>query len=341
MNCRRALWRRHAQSLPACGLAACLALAAALAACGRGEDPNAMAAPLKVLQTHESEGARLDLSLERESLTTAGSVLLRLEVECAESDTVDFPGPDDSFGEFAVVRDEELSGRLVGNRRVVRGHDYVLQPFLPGEYEVPALTVALNGSAEIATEPFAIAVASVLEDPESADLLEIADAIDMPAPWWWWVSLALGAAAILGGAAWWWKRRKEQRLAPLPVPVHEAALAALDALLAEDLPAAGRLKPFYMRLSDVVRRYIEERFGFRAPEQTTEEFLTAMAGTAQIRKDHQQLLRRFLQQADMVKFAEFLPGREATGGAVEAARRFIQQTIPNEPVLGQDRRSTG
>ena len=238
MNCRRALWRRHAQSLPACGLAACLALAAALAACGRGEDPNAMAAPLKVLQTHESEGARLDLSLERESLTTAGSVLLRLEVECAESDTVDFPGPDDSFGEFAVVRDEELSGRLVGNRRVVRGHDYVLQPFLPGEYEVPALTVALNGSAEIATEPFAIAVASVLEDPESADLLEIADAIDMPAPWWWWVSLALGAAAILGGAAWWWKRRKEQRLAPLPVPVHEAALAALDALLAEDLPAA-------------------------------------------------------------------------------------------------------
>ena len=341
MSCRRALWRRPARGLPACGLAACLALAAALACCGRGEGPNATRAPLKVLQTHESEGVRLELALERESLTTAGSVLVRLEVECAESDTVDFPGPDGSFGEFAVVRDEELSGRLVGNGRVVRGHDYLLQPFLPGDFEVPALTVALNGSAEIATEPFAIVVESVLEDPQSAELLEIADAIDIPVPWWGWVLMVLGAAAILGGALWWWKRRQEQRLAPRPVPIHEAALAALDALLAEDLLAEGRLKPFYVRLSDVVRRYIEERFGFRAPEQTSEEFLTAMAGTAQIRKDHQQLLRSFLREADMVKFAEFLPGQEATGGAVEAARRFIQQTIPEELVLSRDRPSTG
>lgn len=340
MSRARADWRQGSRVLPAWRWAACLALAAVLASCGRGEDPDTPVTPLELVQTHESEGARLDMWLERDSLTTAESVLLRLEVECAESDQVRFPRPDDSFGEFAVVRDEEVSGRLVADRRVVRGHDYLLQPFLPGDYEVPALKVVLNGSSEIATEPIAVVVESVLEDPDAAELREIADAVDIPIPWWWWVLMVLGAVAGLGGAVWWWKRRREQRLAPRPVPIHEAALAALDALLAEELLAEGRLKLFYMRLSDVVRRYIEERFRLRAPEQTTEEFLQAMGGSPEIRKDHQQLLRNFLQEADMVKFAEYLPGREATGRAVEAARRFIQQTIPEPQILGQRSRGS-
>ena len=95
----------------------------------------------------------------------------------------------------------------------------------------------------------------------------------------------------------------------------------------------GYLKLFYLRLSDIVRHYIEDRFGLRAPEQTTDEFLAALADAPQIRGDHQQLLRRFLRQADMVKFAKFMPGADETGGAVEAARRFIEQTIPEDPAM--------
>ena len=47
-------------------------------------------------------------------------------------------------------------------------------------------------------------------------------------------------------------------------------------LLAENLPAQGLVKEFYLRLTGIVRQYVEDTTGIRAPEQTTEEFLRDM-----------------------------------------------------------------
>ncbi len=277
----------------------------------------------------------MELALDRESLTTADSALLRLEVECSEADDVGFPDSQDGFGQFAVIREDALPVRLLDDGRVVRGREYVLQPFLPGEYQVPALEVTLNASSRVSTEPVEVAVESVLDDPQAAELLDITQPVDVPVPWWWWVAIGLALVAAMAGLAWWWKRRKSARSVPRHVPAHEAALAALEALLAEGLLARGAFKPFYLRLSDIVRRYVEERFGLRAPEQTTEEFLAAMSAAPVIRGDHQALLRGFLKQADMVKFAEFVPDADEVGGAIEAAKLFIQQTVPDELLVGE------
>lgn len=321
------------------GPGAAWVLGAALAACGPGAGPEEGQPPPAVTQLQEHGGARLELTLERDSLTTAETVGLRLEVECAESDTVEFPDADSGFGVFSVIRDRQLPARLAADGRLLRGREYELQPFLPGEYEVPALTVRLNGGLEISSEPVQVTVESVLEDPESAELLDIGDAVDVPAPRWWWAGTSLGVAAALAGLAWWLKRRRTRREEPPPVAAHEAALAALEELLAGGLPSGAAMKGFYLALSDIVRRYIEERFGLRAPEQTTEEFLSAMAETPVIRRDHQALLRAFLQQADMVKFAQFQPRRHEAGEAGAAARRFIEQTVPDEMLLGAEGRA--
>ena len=322
---------------PAARAAAALAAGAALLACGSGPEVPASAEPA-VARSFERDGARLDLSLDRDVLTTVDSAALRLEVESAEADEVQFPDSTDGFGPFAVVRDEALDDRLLESGRRARGREYVLQPFLPGAYELPALTVQVNGEPRLVTDPVPVTVESVLEDPESSDLKDIADPVDVPVPWWWWaLGTALLAAAAVA-AAWWWKRRAAALAAPRFVPPHEAALAALDALLAEGLPEGPAVKRFYLRLSGIVRHYLEERFGLRAPEQTTEEFLAEMATGPAVGKDHQQLLRRFLEQADMVKFAKFAPGRDEIGAAVDSARRFVRQTVPEEIVAAPDRR---
>lgn len=307
---------------------ACLAMALALAwsSCaseGGGEDSQPA-----IAKTYEAASGRLEVTLDRSSLTTAESALLRLIVEAGEGDTVSFPDSEDGFGEFAVVSDEAVSERLLDGGRLEHIREYVLQPFLPGEYELPPLTVTLNGSDTISSETLTIPVESVLQNPESADLLDIAAPVDMPAPWWWWALLVLLLAVAVGAAWWLWKRRREKLTAPRVVPPHEIALSALDALLSDSLLASGAVEMFYLRLSDIVRHYIEDQFSLRAPEQTTEEFLAAMSRGPQIRRDHQSLLRDFLQRADMVKFARFVPDADETGGAVEAARLFIEQTVP-------------
>lgn len=283
-----------------------------------------------VTRQAENGGARLALTLDRDVLSTVDTATLRLEVETDEADSVEFPDAGDGFGDLAVLREEPAADRLLGSGRVLRARQYVLQPFLPGEYEIPSLVVTLNGTSELATEPITITVESVLEDSEDAELRDISEPVEVPAPWWWWAAALMGVAAVLAAWAWWRRRRSAAGSGPRAIPPHESALAALDALLAGGMPGPESLKDFYLRLSDIVRRYIEERFGLRAPEQTTEEFLVGMAAEPTIRNRHKKLLRGFLGQADLVKFAQLVPDRSEIRSAVEAARRFVRQTAPDD-----------
>ena len=90
------------------------------------------------------------------------------------------------------------------------------------------------------------------------------------------------------------------------------------------------IKLFHLRISDILRRYIENRFGVRAPEQTTEEFLTAASGIRLHEKailgNNRPLLADFLTHCDLVKFARHEPTRDECEKTVSLCREFIEQT---------------
>jgi len=83
----------------------------------------------------------------------------------------------------------------------------------------------------------------------------------------------------------------------------EVAHAALALLLAENLPGRGLVKEFYLRLTGIVRQYVEDTTGIRAPEQTTEEFLRDMRTRAVFPPERSARLADFLEAADLVKYA--------------------------------------
>ena len=62
-----------------------------------------------------------------------------------------------------------------------------------------------------------------------------------------------------------------------------------------DLIAKGLVREYYYRITNILRHYIEDRFGLLAPERTTEEFLTEMAHTNQLDAAHKILIREFLE----------------------------------------------
>ena len=88
----------------------------------------------------------------------------------------------------------------------------------------------------------------------------------------------------------------------------------------------GEAKLFYLRLSNVLRHYIEDRFGLRAPEQTTEEFLVELRQGQPFGSAHKELLQSFLEHCDLVKFAELQPTRGEAETTVALCRRFIDET---------------
>ncbi|MBM3859108.1 MAG: hypothetical protein FJ395_05595 [Verrucomicrobia bacterium] len=153
------------------------------------------------------------------------------------------------------------------------------------------------------------------------DILDIKPAVPIPLDWWWWAA-ALTSVAIGAALFWWWKRQQPQVVTPAVAPLtpYEIAMRALQQLREEN-PV---IEIFYTRLSDIVRHYIEERFGLRAPERTTEEFLAE----ANLPAGQMALLGAFLQECDLVKFARHQPDASDRQRAFAAAEKFVEETKP-------------
>lgn len=110
----------------------------------------------------------------------------------------------------------------------------------------------------------------------------------------------------------------------------ERAIDRLEELKSNNPAAPDEVKAYYTELSDIIRRYLEERFGLRAPEMTTPEFLRSLQETPQLSSGQQESLRDFLNACDMVKFAKHPAGTREMEGAWLLARRLIEETKGGE-----------
>jgi hypothetical protein len=110
-----------------------------------------------------------------------------------------------------------------------------------------------------------------------------------------------------------------------PVPAHVRAKQKLD----EALALIAQPKPFVVAVSDTARAYLEERFNFRAPERTTEEFLRELSSTDLLAAEQKESLGNFLESCDLVKFAKYEPGENELRGLHGSAVKLVEETEPH------------
>jgi len=145
--------------------------------------------------------------------------------------------------------------------------------------------------------------------------------------WVWWLLGLLAVGAVLFFLwRWWQKRRSEIAFVP-PIPAHVRARQKLD----EALALIAQPKPFVVAVSDTTRTYLEERFDFRAPERTTEEFLRELSGTDLLAREQKDSLGNFLASCDLVKFAKYEPGENELRGLHSSALRLVEETASSTP----------
>ena len=97
-------------------------------------------------------------------------------------------------------------------------------------------------------------------------------------------------------AGWQLNRRRARRR--VEVPPHVWALRELEQVEKLQLPAAGQVERYYTSLSDILRAYLERRFQFDTPRQTTAEFLDALQHSSKLSPEQQDRLRDFLGRFD-------------------------------------------
>jgi hypothetical protein len=158
------------------------------------------------------------------------------------------------------------------------------------------------------------------------ELRDIKPPVEIPSGWTWvWWGLGVLALAALSFWAWrYWQRRQAQQLVIPVVPPHVLAKQKL----LEALSRIGQPKEFCILVSDTVRWYLEQRFDFRAPERTTEEFLYELQATDLLTPDQKQSLGEFLNRCDLVKFARYEPGEPELRELHSAAVRLVEETEP-------------
>jgi hypothetical protein len=160
-------------------------------------------------------------------------------------------------------------------------------------------------------------------------LRDIKPPVEIPTGWLWalWVLSALLLAALAFLAWLYWQKRQAQAVLVPIIPPHVRAKQKLQ----EALALLSQPREFCIMVSDTIRYYLEERFTFRAPERTTEEFLIELQKTNLLTPDQKESLGEFLKRCDLVKFARYEPGEPELRDLHDSALRLVEET---EPVSG-------
>lgn len=280
-------------------------------------------------RTAATDGATLAIRLDRDRITTAEWLTLEVEVHAAEGRAVRLPARAElEAGSLHVERMHTAPPELVEEGMVRWVRRFELQPFLAGDYTVPALQVAVAASETgLASEPIPVDVVSVIDPGESAPRpREVHEPVAV-APRTAQVALLAGVGLAVAGIGvasviWWRRRAARTRAREALVPPHEAALRALRKLAAGDLPERDPLG-FHHAVADVLRRYLEQRFAVHAPERTTEELMLIVADADWLDNLQRRALHAFLARCDQVKFAGARPPAAAARGLIDTATDLV------------------
>jgi hypothetical protein len=124
----------------------------------------------------------------------------------------------------------------------------------------------------------------------------------------------------------WLRRPKPEPYVP-PVLPWIAALEELEAIRTSNLIADGRADEYFDRVSDCVRKYLGARYGFDGLESTTAEMERTLARVRPAVRGI-DTINRFLEEADLVKFARVVPTENDCLAALERGVTIVRNTTP-------------
>ena len=330
-----------------------LLAAAVLSSCsGTGKPQPETPVPKEpaIKKTYQRGPFGVRLLADKDSLSIAESVLLTIEAEVEEGFEAELPQFGEKLGEFGIRDYRDEPPRLTPEKKVLARKVYTLEPFLSGDYVIAPMEVRFRKQADaaggdengtnrggqwpraISTDEITIKVHSLLEkDQKELALNPIKGPVELPAqplpPRYLLFGLAV-AGLVAGGTLLLIRRKRAVNRKPSEpaLPAHELAYRQLREVLAEQLIERGESKLFFSKICDVLRGYLENRFGIQAPRRTTEEFLIDISRDARFPAEHKGYLMAFLRDCDLVKFARHTPTPEEVAKAVDACRAFIDAT---------------
>ena len=263
-----------------------------------------------------------------------------LEVRTPKNIEITYPVIIDSLAHVEIIKEYEPEVIESENLKSIRFH-YIISYYDSSEINIPSIAVEYKNVGDtvyhvVFSNPVTFNVHTV-EVSTEADIEDVKSPITIPLDWklvLLWILIGL----VVLGTAYFLYRRYQKKKSEEPVekkiikiPAYIKALTELDNLEKEQLWQKGLIKDYHSNITGIVRRYFEERFELPALELTTSESMSELRKVTEAEIIY-DTTNKFLNNADLVKFAKFIPIDSVNEEMMTQAKEIVNQTIPEEPV---------
>jgi len=250
----------------------------------------------------------------------------------------------DSLNKFEIINEVPVGKARSDNKNQLI-YKYTLTYFDSAEITIPPIQVFYRSKSDttlksIQSDSFQIRVHKLSVKVEE-DIKDVKPPLKIPFDWvslaiWILIGLLILLIAYFVYKKYFSRKAEEEIVKPkIILPPHEEALMKLDQLNREQLWQKGFVKEYHSRITEIIREYFEKRFNLPALELTTSEQLEYLKMIPEA-KDILAVTESFLTNADLVKFAKFIPmdgvNAEMMNQAIEIVNRTAQKVINAEGV---------
>lgn len=280
---------------------------------------------------------KLITNVDSNNVLIGKKINLTIEFQSEKDYNVIFPVIQDSLEKIEVLSMSEPDTSKLEKLRSIK-RSYAITSFDSGSYSLGPYTLVYS---EPKSEDFNVIKTNpvnVMFNTVKVDTTQPIKDIKPPMNVGWGFSdilpyligLLVIVALIFG--YYYYKRKKAGKkviqVASKPkIPAHEEAIAALDALKEEKLWQQGKVKEYHIRITEILRYYIERRFEINALEMITDDILSAFERRNQDSALYHKL-KDVLTLGDLAKFAKFAPLPNENENSMEYTYEFVKKTIP-------------
>lgn len=294
------------------------------------------AGPPSVVERNDSAVLSIDVPFDREGvkLPLADVLVATVQVDGSPLLTVKPPDQISSSRGWRLVEVSPAATEALGQERHRWRQSYTFEPLAPGvrPLQLQGFTVQ-DGPDNVHSLSWKAIPVRVVASIATPDLKSLRDptVVESLAPLpearafpWRWLGAVVGGVAICVVARHYWRRRTRRQ----PVSAEQLARRELDRLLARRLPDQNKSVQFHALLANVVRRYLERKYGLPARRRTTEEFLVLVHECPHLASSERDFIQNLLVRCDLVKFAHAPSSIPECLAWTDQVRAFVAASRP-------------
>lgn len=232
-----------------------------------------------------------------------------LQAKAPKDSLIEWPLLTDTIGKLEVISRGKID-TLIKDEFQIISQNYKLTNFDSGSYILSPVRFKI-GNTVMYTKPKMLIVNTVVVDTTKQKLYDIKGNIHVGYTFMEilpFILLFLIVLALAYLVYYFWKKRKpqEKKVFIPKIPPFDMAMQNLKILDEARLLKEGNIKEYYVRLTDILRRYIEDELDIPAMESTTFEIMKILKNK-KVSKDTKQKIEELLKESDFVKFAKYEP----------------------------------